>query len=82
MPWLEQAARLPGKALTVGLLLWFMRGIKGDEPVKLSKALLSRFGVGRKAASRALVGLEQMDLIQAERGRGRLPRVRVLHLKT
>lgn len=82
MPWLEQAARLPGKALAVGLLLWFMKGMKGEGRIKLSLGLLSRFSVGRKAAGRALTGLEQTGLIRAERGPGRLPRVQIINFKS
>lgn len=77
MPWMERAARLPGKAMLVGLALWFMRGIVGNQPIKLSMDLLARFNVGRKAAYRALSALEREGLIQAERRPGRLPRVRI-----
>lgn len=75
MPWMERAARLPGKALAVGLLLWFIKGIVRDGPIKLSTSLLARFSVGRKAAGRALTSLEHEGLIRAQRSRGQLPRV-------
>lgn len=75
MPWLERAARLPGKALAVGLLLWFLKGMLGDEPIPVSASLIERFGVGRKAAGRALTALERAGLIRADRAAGRLVRV-------
>jgi DNA-binding transcriptional ArsR family regulator len=77
MPWLERAARLPGKALAVALLLWFMAGMVGGAPIKLSAGLLARFGVGRKAAYAALTALEREGLITAQRRRGRLPSVKI-----
>jgi hypothetical protein len=78
MPWLEQAARLPGKALAVGLLLWFLKGMLGDEPITVSTSLIERFAVGRKAAGRALTALEGAGLIRADRTAGRLARVRII----
>jgi hypothetical protein len=78
MRWIVRAARLPGKAVQVGLALWFMRGMVGNEPIKLSTDLLGRFNVGRKAAYRALARLEGDGLIWAERGPGRLPRVSII----
>jgi hypothetical protein len=78
MPWLERAARLPGKALAVGLLLWFLKGMLGDEPITVSTSLIKRFQVGRKAAGRGLTALERAGLIQAYRTAGRLSRVRII----
>lgn len=82
MPWLERAARLPGKALTVALLLWFMAGIVGNTPVKLSMGLLARFGVGRKAAYAALTALQNEGLIEADRGSGRLPLITIRRMSS
>lgn len=81
MIWIEQAARLPGKAFAVGMMLWFLRGMAGDKPVKISASLRQRFGVGRKAVGRALTALERAGLIKADRSRGRLHRVWILPAK-
>jgi hypothetical protein len=82
MPWLERAARLPGKALAVGLLIWFVTGMKKEDgPIKLSTGLLRRFDIGRKASGRALTALQRAGLISAQRGRGRLPHVKILALR-
>jgi hypothetical protein len=78
MPWMERAARLPGKALAVGLLLWFQKGMLGDKPITVSTSLLKRFGVGRKAAGRALTAMARLGLIHADRTAGRLARVRII----
>src|SRR5215471_13540555 len=64
MPWLEAASSLPGKTLAVGLLLWFMAGMRPGHPVRLSHSLLARFHVGRKAAYRALNALVKAGLVQ------------------
>jgi hypothetical protein len=78
LSWFECAARLPGKAAMVGLLLWFMKGMIGDKPIIVSTSLIKRFGIGRKAAGRALMALEQAGLITADRRSGRLARVQIL----
>ena len=78
LPWFERAAGQPGKAVAVALLIWFKAGMAGPGPFPLSAVLLARFGVGRKAAYRALTALEAAGLIRADRRRGRLPRVTIL----
>lgn len=77
MRWLEKAATLPGKALPVGLLLWFCRGFDPDstQPIPVTPTLLARLGVGRKAGAAAIRRLKKAGLLTAEFGRGRCPRV-------
>ena len=78
MPWLEAAARLPGRALAVGLLIWFRAGIAPNDPVGLTPNLLGRFGIERKAGYRAIEALRSAGLIEVDRHRGRCPRVTIL----
>lgn len=78
MPWLERAAALPGKAFTVGIVLWFKAGMEGGGRFTVSNKMLARFKIGRKAAARAYVSLSAAGLIDFERGTGRLPRVKLL----
>ncbi|MCZ7646229.1 MAG: hypothetical protein M5U26_13260 [Planctomycetota bacterium] len=78
LPWLTRAAALPGKALTVGLAIWFQAGLTGKAEVKLTQATLVHFNVGRKAAYRALDFLQAAGLIAANRANGRCPRVTLL----
>ncbi len=77
MPWLERAAKLPGKALAVGLLLWFRRGFDpdGTEPITVTPTRLARLGVSPKAGAAAIRRLKKAGLLTAEFGRGRCPRV-------
>jgi hypothetical protein len=78
MVWLESVARLPGKALAVALLLWFLDGFDPGRPVRLTSPLLGRFGIDRKAAYRALKGLEARGLIRLERRPGRGPLIEMV----
>jgi hypothetical protein len=77
MAWLEMAADLPGKALAVGVLLWFRRGFNpsSTEPLTVTPTLLARFGVSRKAGAAAVRRLDEAGLVTAEFSRGRCPRV-------
>ena len=70
MIWIEQAARLPGKAFAVGMMLWFLRGMAGDKPVKISASLRQRFGVGRKAVGEPNAApVEEDDATEVRQGR-------------
>ena len=76
--WLETAAKLPGRSLHVGLLLWYVAGSAQSASVHLSNTLSLRFGVDRNAKYRALLSLEGAGLIAAKRRRGRSPLVTIL----
>jgi hypothetical protein len=69
-PWLEAAARLPGKALALSLCLWREAGRRRCRTVKLC---LSRVGLGVSAyaARRALRALEAAGLVTVLRLPGR-----------
>jgi hypothetical protein len=83
LPWLEQAARLPGKALAVALALWFRAGVTSSRSdLRVSGKLLERFGVGRKAGYCALRSLEDAGLICVLRAPGRCPVVELLDSKS
>ena len=78
MSWLRTAAVLPGKALAVGLVLWFKAGITKRGEVKMTTKLLHKFGLSRYAGYRGLAALEKAGLVTADRGPGRCPRVTLL----
>lgn len=75
--WLARAARLPGKALAVGIALWFRKGIVGRDTVKPSWALWRRLGIGRHAAYRDLRNLEASGLVTVKRRVGKNPIVKI-----
>jgi hypothetical protein len=78
LPWLMAAAQLPGKALAVGIALWFRSGLERSEKVTVPTTLLTLFGVNRHAKGRALLALERASLIAVERCHGKNPVVRLL----
>ena len=78
LDWLERAADLPGKALTVGLALWFVVGLVGGNRVKLKRKTLDRFKISRQAYHRALVKLSEAGLIVVEQEPGQSPSVTVI----
>ena len=80
--WLSVAARLPGKALQVGLAVWHLAGLKNAMTVELSRVPLENLGVTRQAAYRGLKALEDARLIEAARRRGRKTRVTILLIST
>ena len=76
--WLTIAANQPGKALNVGLAIWFWAGVKKTKTIRLSVADLADFGVKYDAAYRGLRWLEQAGLIGVDRRPGRKPVVTLL----
>jgi len=79
LSWVQEASRLPGKALAVAMAVYYRDGFEGKrEPVAITGKLLEGFGVNTKAGYRALAALEQAGLIAVERHRGRCPRVTLI----
>ena len=78
LAWLRAATVLPGKALAVGLVLWFKAGITKRREVKMTTKLLHKFGLSRYAGYRSLVALEKAGLVTTDRRQGRCPRVTIL----
>jgi hypothetical protein len=75
---LEAAATLPGKALNVGLAIWYRAGLEGTPKVTVSNGTLSIFGVSRYAAYRAFAALGAAGLIRVDAGTGRKARITLL----
>jgi hypothetical protein len=75
--WFERAATLPGKAVHLGLALFFMSGLCASPTVRLAHRVAARFGVGRAALGSALRGLESAGLVTVVRSPGRSPRVTI-----
>jgi hypothetical protein len=76
--WLTEALALPGKAGTVGLVLWFRAGLKRQRCVKFSYVELDQIGVPRVTAWRGLRALEAARLVSVEHKQGRTPEVTIL----
>ena len=68
--WLKRAACLPGQAISLGLAVWFIAGIRKTRTVALSLRKQSEWGLTRFSAYRALKELERAGLVKAERRPG------------
>ena len=77
--WLSRASSLPGKALHVGVALWFAAGKEqtGIIAINLSRLALE-FGFDRSAASRGLDFLALAGLVAVDRHPGRKPVVTLI----
>jgi len=79
LDWLIQAGRQSGKALHVGIALWFLSGLKGSRrKIALSQSILKLLGVSRHSGYRGLTKLEKAGLISVVRHPGRNPIVTIL----
>jgi DNA-binding MarR family transcriptional regulator len=79
--WLKAAGQLPGKALHVGLVAWYVAGLRSkrdDLPVSSERA--AQFGVTRQSKYRALRALERAGLVSVKRNGNRAPAV-TIHAK-
>jgi len=76
--WLRRASRLRGRALAVGIALWFKSGVTRSRRVKLTHALLQRAGVPSRAGLRGLRLLAQDGLVTADIRTGSCPVVTIL----
>ena len=82
LAWLEAAAHLPGKALHVGVDLWYQVGLlrgAAEFPYSVTGAA-RRFGMDRANASRALTALEAAGLVEVHRAPGKRAVVRILRV--
>jgi hypothetical protein len=68
--WLAAADRLPGKALSVGVQLWFLANFRVAAPLAVSLRQLP-FGLDKQTGLRAVRQLEQARLIRVKREPGR-----------
>ena len=80
--WLTAAARLPGKALHVAIVLWFKAGMANRRTVSVSLSGMKQLGVARNTARRGLAALERGELVDVERKPGCSPTVTLLDLPT
>jgi hypothetical protein len=80
--WLAIAGGCSGKAVSVGLALWFKTKATGRVEVSACPTLLAKFGVGRKAGYAALKKLAAVGLVRiVEQRPGRCSVVTILERK-
>jgi DNA-binding transcriptional ArsR family regulator len=79
LDWLSRACRLSGKSLATALAIWYLKGLQNSsENLRLTSAVVERFGVSRFSKSRALRYLEKAGLIKVERQLRKNPLVTIL----
>lgn len=76
-PWLQAAARLPGSALAVGILLWQRAGYHGKRNVCFCQKWGAEMGISIPAVRRGLKALEQARLVSTERAPGKAVKVTI-----
>ena len=81
LDWLCVAAGISHVAFKVGVALWYLRGLQGNEEVRFTKNARKLFFISRYSLYRALDDLQNAGLIHAIRHKGRLPRVILLQQK-
>jgi hypothetical protein len=78
LAWIQAASPIKGKALAVGVAIWYQAGLKKSQRVKLPSSLLRAFGINRHSGYRALRELERAGLLKVERRRGECPVVEII----
>ena len=76
--WLQKASALPGKAFQMGVLIWYLYGLRKDSTVTLANGLLEQFHISRKAKYRCLKALEGAGLVVVEYRKDHIPRVTII----
>ncbi len=66
LPWIHKASRLPGKALHVGIVIWFLSGVTKSKTAKLTRKWLSKFGIHHETGRRGLKALKRAELVHFE----------------
>ena len=78
LQWIILASSLPGKALNVGIILWFYAGVSKSLTVKLTRSRLRRFSIHPETGRRALRSLEEARLVRVQRQGHESPTVTIL----
>lgn len=75
--WMQRANELPGKAGTVGLSLWFLKGVKQSDTFAVTSEAKALAGCGRHAFARGLKALADAGLVTVQARPGAHPVVTV-----
>jgi hypothetical protein len=71
LPWLQRASRLPGKAMTVAVILWWKVGCTKRWEVRFCQRMYQEWGVSIYAARRAIRALASEGLVTVMKSPGR-----------
>ncbi len=75
LEWINQACQSQGRAIDVGLAIWFLTYMKRKQPITLNQRTLDHFALNRHAGYRGLKGLEENGLVEVKRAPGKSARV-------
>ncbi len=78
LAWVQQAAKLPGRTLHLGMTLWYLAGVRRSNKGAVSYKVAEHFGLNRYTVYRGLKRLEKAGLVVVLRVRGRRPVVTLL----
>jgi hypothetical protein len=76
--WLIQARKLGVTPLLLGLVFWYLSGLRKANTVLLSNLNCREWGIERDAKRRALLKLEKAGLVAVERSPKKSPKVTLL----
>ena len=79
MDWISKAALLPGKAVQVGLVLWWFAGMRPQQKIKVTRQALKLLNVSNDAYRDALSRLEEVGLVKVFRTPGQRATVEIVH---
>ena len=81
LPWLQRAASLPGKASTLGLILWWFKGMNPTKPIKVTTKSLRNFSLSESAYLDGLKRLEEAGLVSVTRNKGQRALIEIIVLE-
>lgn len=81
LPWLQRAASLPGKAYTLGSILWWFKGMNPTKPIKVTTKSLKNFSVSEDAYRDGLKRLEEAGLVSVTRHKGQRALIEIIVLE-
>ena len=83
LDWLQKAMKLGGAAISVGIVLWYFRGLKKLSVFKIGiQDIANLIGRSWLTAKRGLIALEKGGLISIKRHQGRKHLIEILEDET
>ena len=75
--WIKKALKLAPCAIRIGMVLWYISGLRKNETFILSNVMLKKFDIGRHTKYRGLKLLEEAGLIEIEKRFKKNPKVTI-----
>jgi hypothetical protein len=77
LDWIKKALKLAPCAIRIGIVLWYISGLRKNETFILSNVMLKKFNIYRHTKYRGLELLEEAGLIEVERRFKKNPKVTI-----